>query len=97
MHVFHMDVAKVDLNVANIAMVIHTFFLRGGYTHILQSVCSKCFIRFRCMLQVFYLDIAYVVAALHICCMCMFQIFQMYVAASVSCCKCFMKHILLDG
>ena len=43
---FRMDVAKVDRDVAYIAMV----FL---------CVCPKCFICFRRMLQVFHLDVAY--------------------------------------
>jgi hypothetical protein len=48
--VFYMDVAKVDSDVAFVAMAIHG----------VASVCSKCFICFRRMLQVFYLDVAYV-------------------------------------
>jgi hypothetical protein len=46
--------------------------------------CSKCFVYFRRMLQVFFnLDVAYVS---HICCKSMFQMFQLfhsYVVVSV--------------
>jgi hypothetical protein len=41
---------------------------------------------------VFYLDVAYIAVAIHIGCKRMFQmfhLFQTYVAASASCCKCF--------
>jgi hypothetical protein len=30
------------------------------------------------MLQMFYLDVAYVVVAIHICCKCMFQMFHLF-------------------
>jgi hypothetical protein len=56
------------------------------YTHMFASVCFNCFKR---MLQVFYLDVTYVVVAIHICCKRMFHMFQRYVAASASCCKWF--------
>ena len=42
---FYVDVAKVDQNVADVAMVF-------------SSVCPKCFICFRRMLQVLHLDVA---------------------------------------
>jgi hypothetical protein len=42
--VFHLDIAKVDLDVAHVGMPIHA--------------CFKCFIRFRRMLQIFYLDVS---------------------------------------
>ena len=41
----YIDVAKVDQDVAHVAMVF-------------SSVCLKCFIYFKRMLHVFYLDIA---------------------------------------
>jgi hypothetical protein len=46
-----------------------------GYTRTLQVYVFKCFGYFKRMLQVFYLDVAYVAAAIHGCCKCMFQIF----------------------
>jgi hypothetical protein len=49
---FYLDVAKVDL------------VLQSIYTYI-ASVCFNCFKR---MLQVFYLDIAYVGVAIYVCC-----------------------------
>ena len=42
----------------------------NGYTRMLQMYVSAVFIS---MLQVFYLDIAYVVVAIHICCKRMFS------------------------
>jgi hypothetical protein len=76
-----MDVAKLDWEAAYVASV-------------LKVCCKRLFkmlICFKRILQVFYLDVAYVTVAIHICCKRMFQIFhlfQSYVAASVSCCKC---------
>jgi hypothetical protein len=46
LQVFHIDVTKVDRDVVHVA----TVFL---------SVCSKCFICFKRMLQLFYLDVTY--------------------------------------
>jgi hypothetical protein len=43
LQVFHMNVVKVYLDGAYVAMAIHTCFK-----------CFKCFICFRCTLQVFY-------------------------------------------
>ena len=42
---FYIDIAKIDRDVAHVAMVF-------------SSVCLKCFICFRYMLQVFHLDAA---------------------------------------
>jgi hypothetical protein len=63
---FRMDVAKEDRDVAYVAMVVHLcckrlfpmfhFFLK----HMLQVCLSGCCICFIHMLQVFYLDVAYV-------------------------------------
>jgi hypothetical protein len=96
--VLHMDIGKVDRDVAHIAIAIHVcckrlfkvyhlFFRRITYvvsvlfgccicfhTNV-ASVCSKCFIHFTCMLQVFYLDVTYVS---HRCCTHLFQIFHMF-------------------
>jgi hypothetical protein len=100
LQLFNIDVAKVDRNVAQVAMAIH--------------VCSKCFICFRRILQVFYLGVAkidldvaytskrfrcfhtYVVSVssryciylhwLHTC----FYVFSgVFVSVSNICCKCF--------
>jgi hypothetical protein len=51
LQVFHLDVIKVDLNVAYIGMAIHA--------------CFKCFICFRYMLQMFCLDVSKVDLVLH--------------------------------
>jgi hypothetical protein len=57
------------------------------YTYMLQVYSSKCSSCFRCMLQAFYLDIAYVS---HICCKCfiwMLHMLHTYVASvSSGCC-----------
>jgi hypothetical protein len=47
--VFNKDVAKVDRDIAHVAM---------GYICMFQVYCSRCFICFICMLQVFHLDVA---------------------------------------
>jgi hypothetical protein len=73
--VFHTDVAKIDRDVAHVAIVVHIYckrpfqmfhllfqmylasvliwMLHMFHTHIV-IVCSKYFISFRCMLQVFH-------------------------------------------
>jgi hypothetical protein len=66
--------------------------LQWLYTYVV-NVCFKCFSFFKSMLQVFYLDVAYVAVAIHICDTRMFQmfhLFQTYVATSASCYKCFL-------
>jgi hypothetical protein len=65
LHIFHLDVAKVDL-------VLH--ILQWLYTYV-ASIWFKCLVCFKHMLQVFYLDVAYVALAIHIYCKCMFQMF----------------------
>jgi hypothetical protein len=53
----------------------------SDYTRMLQVYVpndSKCFSCFRRMLQVFYLDVAYVLVAIHICCKPMFQMFHLF-------------------
>jgi hypothetical protein len=80
LHIVHQDVVKVDL-------VLHMF--QWLYTYV-TIVCFKYFNYFKRMLQVFYLDVAYVVVAyvavtIHVGCKCMFQI-QPF---SEICCKCF--------
>jgi hypothetical protein len=44
LQVFHLNVTKIDLDVAYVVMAIHA--------------CFKCFIHFRRMLQVFHLDVS---------------------------------------
>jgi hypothetical protein len=71
---FHMDVTKVDRDVAHVAMIIHVCCKR-----LFKNVSSVS----KRMLQVFYLDVAYV---LYIRCKHMFQmfhLFQTYTATSV--------------
>jgi hypothetical protein len=44
----------------------------------IATVCFKCFGYSKRMLQVFYLDIAYVAVVIHVCCKCMFQKFYLF-------------------
>jgi hypothetical protein len=59
---FHLDVVKID-------MVLH--MLQWLYTYIV-NVCFKFFV---CMLQLFYLDIAYIAVAIHVFCKCISKYF----------------------
>jgi hypothetical protein len=67
LQVFHVVVAKVDRDVAYVAMVVHVCckLLSPMFHLFCLDVCCKCVyfgccICFTYMLQVFYLDIAYV-------------------------------------
>jgi hypothetical protein len=71
--VFYIDVAKVDWDVAHVAMAIHVCF----------NVCCKCFICFRRMLQVFHLDVVKIDRDFAYICKC-FKCFHMYVASVLS-------------
>jgi hypothetical protein len=86
--VFYLDVVKIDLDVAFVAMATHMY---------VASVCSKCFICFGYMLKLFHLGVAKVDG----CCICcnsyvasvcskcfrhMLQLFNMSVAKVWSCC-----------
>jgi hypothetical protein len=79
---FHTDIAKVDRDVAYIAMVVHVycnhlslmFHLFSRYT--LEVCLSGCYICFTHMLQVFYLDVAYICNGLQL----FLQVFQMHVS-----------------
>jgi hypothetical protein len=62
LHVFHLDIIKVN-------MMFHMLQWLEMYV---SNVCFKWFSYFRHILQVFYLDIAYVAVAIHICCKRMF-------------------------
>jgi hypothetical protein len=95
--VFHMNVAKVNQDVAYVAMAIR---------ECCKSLLQMFHLFLRRMLQAFYLDVAYVVSVLSGSCICLqpFQVFsdvllvfQMYVTSvSDVCCKCFscFGHIL---
>jgi hypothetical protein len=59
--------------------VLSVYFKCFSYLHMLQclytyvlSVCFKCFSYFRSILQVFYLDVAYVAVVIHVCFKCIF-------------------------
>jgi hypothetical protein len=80
---FIFDVAKVDRDVAHVAMAIHVCCACcSGYTNmlhvcvpnisavfrsLLQVYVSKCVSCFKCMLHVFYVNVQYIVVATHIC------------------------------
>jgi hypothetical protein len=66
------------------------WILKWLYTYV-ASVCSKCFNCFRLMLQVFYLDVAYVTVAIHICCKA--YVLNVSHVSNVFCSKCFMLQV----
>jgi hypothetical protein len=65
LQVFHVDVVKVDRDVAYVAMAIHICCKRlfqmvhRFFRRILQIYLFGCCICFTHMLQVFYFDVAY--------------------------------------
>ena len=65
---FHIDVAKIDRDVASVSEVFYKRLFKIFYLFQTYIAASGF------MLQVFYLDVAYVS---HICCKCMFQMFHM--------------------
>jgi hypothetical protein len=96
-----MDVAKVDQDVAYIAMVIHLCCKRlSPMFYLFSDICCKCVssgccICFTHMLQVFHLDVAYVLQWLHTsfswCFRRLLQVFQLFrtyvISVSSRCCK----------
>jgi hypothetical protein len=62
LHMFHLDIAKLDL-------VLH--MLQWLYMYV-ASAHFRCLSCFKPMLQVFYLDIAHVTVTIQVCCKCMF-------------------------
>jgi hypothetical protein len=74
LQMFRLDVLKVDLGVAHVAMAIHAYF--------------KCFICFRHMLQMFHLDIAKVDLMLHML-LWLYTYVSSVSSISDVCCKCF--------
>jgi len=67
LQLFHTDVAKVDRDVAHVTMVVHVcckglfpIFHQCFRMYVASMFLSGCCIRFTHMLQVFYLDITYV-------------------------------------
>jgi hypothetical protein len=89
LQVFQMDIAKVDRDVAYVAMVVHvcckSLFLMFHlcFGRVLQVSLSGCYICFTLMLQVFYLDVTYVCNGFQAFFRCFFQVF------SEACFKCF--------
>jgi hypothetical protein len=83
--VLYIDVAKVDRDVAHVAMMF-------------SSVCFKCFICFRRMLQVFHLDVVKVNLDFAYTCMLQAYVFSVS-GVSYVCCKCFiwMLHMFCTG
>jgi hypothetical protein len=61
----------------------------NGYTRMFQMYVSNVSAISYVYCKCFYLDVAYVTVAIHICCKRMFHLFWTYVAASASCCKYF--------
>jgi hypothetical protein len=95
LQVFQMDVEKVDRDVVLVIRVCGKplFSMFHFFLYMLQVCLSICCICFTHMLQVFYLNVAFVALAIHVCCKCMFQIFKTYVASVLSgCCICCSAH-----
>jgi hypothetical protein len=98
LQLFYIDVAKVDWDVAYVAIVVHVCC--KGLLPMFHLCLSGCCICFTHMLHVFYLDVAYVCKGFEVflgvffkvseaCCKCAFQMFQTYVASVLSeCCIC---------
>jgi hypothetical protein len=63
---FYLDVAKVDLVLHVASILSGCYICCTGYTRMLQVYVFKCFNCFKHMLQVFYLDVAFVVVAIHV-------------------------------
>jgi hypothetical protein len=81
LRVFHLDVAKIDRNVAHVVVAIHVYV--PNFSFRFPDVC----------LQVFRLDVAYVFLRYEVfsgvfckCLVCMFRVFQLFhtYVASVS-------------
>jgi hypothetical protein len=98
LQVFHMDIAKVDRDIAYVAMVVHVCFkiLFSTFHLLFPTYVAKClfgsFICFTHMLKMFYLDVAYVLQWFQVflscfckCFRCTFQIFHLSLDI---CCKC---------
>ena len=76
LQLFHMDIAKVDQDVAHVAMAIHAYC---------KSLFKNISFVFRRMLQVFYLHVVKVDLDVSYPCM-----LQVYISSvSYVCCKCF--------
>ena len=54
-------------NVSCKCFILMLNMLNWLHTHV-AIVCFKCFSCFKRMLKIFYLDVAYVAVAIHICC-----------------------------
>jgi hypothetical protein len=87
--VLHADVAKVDQDVAYVAMIAHVcckclfpMFHLFFFRRMLQMCLSGCCICFTYILQVFYLDVAYV-------CNCLSCVFACVSGAYYECFSCF--------
>jgi hypothetical protein len=65
--------------------------LQWLYTYV-ASIHFKCFSCFRSMLQVFYLNVAYVAVAIHIYCKRMFS--NVSSVSDIYCSKCFMLQVV---
>jgi hypothetical protein len=85
LQVFHMSVVKVDRDVAMLyTYVCERLFplFHLSFRHMLQVCLSGCCICFTHMLQVFYMDVAYVCNG--------FQMFSdVFASGSDTCFKCF--------
>jgi hypothetical protein len=79
---FYTDVAKVDRDIAHVAIVIHVCckLLLSMFHLFFSDVCCKCVYLdvayvFTCMIQMFYLDVAYVYHGFKCFCKCFRHMF----------------------
>jgi hypothetical protein len=85
LQVFHMDVVKVDRDVAYVAMVVHLCckhlwpMFHLFFRCMLQEYLSRYFICFIHMLQVFYLDVVYACHGFKCFFLLFLQVFHMHV------------------
>jgi hypothetical protein len=100
LQVFHVDVAKVDRDVAYVAMTIHVcckrlFLMFQLFQMDVARVLSGCYICFILMLQVFHSDVANVFILMlqvfsSIYSICFVVATHVFPFVSDVCCKCFL-------
>jgi hypothetical protein len=91
LQVFHVDIAKVERDVAYVAIVVYVCCKRLFLTfHLFSTICCKC-VYYLCithMMQLFYLDVVYVCNDFQV----FLQVFETHVSSISSIfflfCKC---------
>jgi hypothetical protein len=86
--VFMLQVVSAYLEVAYVFCGYRSCICCNGYTCMLQVYILNVLVVFKSMVQVFYLNVAYVTVAMHICCKRMFS--NIASVPDIYCNKCFM-------